>query len=92
MKTATTYIKIVSDFFNKTAQDVMKTYFPNAYRDDENAVKAKYAIELFNNGVLEYSNLIDRISKATGDTKENIHTLVSKHIETFGDFEYNPNI
>lgn len=86
-------IVTVNDFFNKFAQDIMKTHFPTVkfYRDDENAVKAKYAIELFSNGCLEYSKLIERVSKATGETKENIHTIASKYIESFGDFEYNPS-
>lgn len=85
-------MKIVQDFFNKTAQEVMKTYFPSVkfYRDDENAVKAKYAIELFNNGCLEYTALIARISTATGAEREDIHKLVSKHIEDFEGFEYDP--
>ena len=85
-------MKIVSDFFNKLCGELGKKYFPDVkyYRDNDNATKVHYAAELFNNGCLTYPKLIQRLSVACGDTKENIHNIVSKHIESFGDFEYSP--
>jgi hypothetical protein len=83
---------IVPDFFNKLCGEIDKTYFPEVeyYRDDERTEKVHYTVELFNNGVIGYTQLIDTLSSATKDTKENIHNIVSKYIESFGDFTYNP--
>lgn len=86
-------MKIVQDFFNKLVKELDGKYFPEVkyYRDNENTTKIHHTVELFNNGCLTYSKLIDTISKACSDTKENIHAIVSKHIEDFGGFEYKPN-
>jgi len=75
-------MKIVSDFFNKLASEIDKTYFPNVkyYRDDKNCTKVHYAIELFNNGCLTYQKLIKKLSLACKDTETNIETIVSKYI------------
>ncbi len=83
-------IKIVSDFFNKVAKDLDGKYFPNVkyYRDDKNCTDVHYALELFNNGVLGYDNLIKKLSKSCGDTKQNIHSIVNKYIQDFGDFKF----
>ncbi|MEK6829791.1 MAG: hypothetical protein AABY15_06755 [Nanoarchaeota archaeon] len=85
-------IKIVTDFFNKTASELDKTYFPDVkyYRDNKNTTEIHYSLELFNNGCLTYTKLINRLSKACNETKENIHKIVSKYIETFGDYKYRP--
>ena len=84
-------MKKVQDFFNKFVKDIDKAYFPDVkyYMDNENTAKVHRTAELFNNGVLGYSDLIERISKATGDTKKNIHEIASKYIEDFGDYTYN---
>jgi len=83
-------MKTTSDFFNKVCQEIDKKYFPEVkyYRDNEQNVKVHYAVELFNNGCLGYSELIKRISTATKETRHNIHNLVSKFITDFEDFEY----
>jgi hypothetical protein len=82
--------KIKDDFFNKLASDIDKKYFPDVkyYRDDKDDTAVHYAIELFNNGVSGYDTLINKLSKHCKDTKENIHKIVSKYIEDFGDYEY----
>ena len=85
-------MKIVTDFFNKLCGELDKKYFPEVkyYRDNENTTKIHQTAELFNNGCLTYPKLIERLSKACNDSKENIHKIVSNHIESFGDFEYKP--
>lgn len=93
MKTKnTTSIQTVTDFFNKLVSELDKVYFPGVkyYRDSKEDTEVHYAVELFNNGVLTYTKLIERLAKSCKDTKENIHKIVSKHIENFGDFEYKP--
>lgn len=92
MKKTVKPIKIVSDFFNKLTKDIDTKYFPDVkyYRDNKNTTDIHYTTELFNNGCLTYVKLIDRLAKSCNDTKENIHAIVSKHIEDFGDFTYNP--
>ena len=83
-------IKTVGDFFNKLAKEIDKNYFPDVkyYGDNKDDSAVHYAIELFNNGVSTYDALINKLSKHCKDTKDNIHKIVSKHIEDFGDFKY----
>ena len=85
-------IKIKANFFNRLAQELDKTYFPEVkyYMDNKNTTVIHQKVELFNNGCLTYDKLINFISKACSDTKENIHAIVSKYIEDFGGFEYKP--
>lgn len=87
-----TNIKLCNDFYNKVATELHDKYFPTVkyYRDDKNETKARYALELFNNGVLTYSKLIKRISDSCSDTQENIHEIVSKYVEDFAGFEFKP--
>ena len=75
-------MEIVSDFFNKVATELDKAYFPEVkyYRDNKKTEKIHYYLELFNNGCLRYKTLINRISIATGDTKEKIDSIISKFI------------
>lgn len=77
-------IHIVDDFFNKLVTDLDKNY------NTRDNMKVGYACECFNNGVLTYSKLIDKLTIECKDTHENIHTLVSKYIIDFGSYEYNP--
>lgn len=84
----------VDNFFNVLASDLKMKYFPSVkyYRDDSDCTKVHYTIELFNNGVLGYSEMIKRLSKSCKDTPKNIHEIVSKYIQDFGSYEYNtPN-
>ena len=78
----------VTDFFNKLAKDIDKTYFPTVkyYRDDKQCEKVHYAIERFNNGCLSYNKLIEEISKACNEEKRYINLIVSKYVEDFGEF------
>ena len=73
---------LVNDFFNKLAIEIDKTYFPNVsyYRDNKDNADAHYTIELFNNGCLTYTKLIDKLSKSCKDSKENIKTIVEKYV------------
>lgn len=84
-------IILVEDFFNKTAQEIDKTYFPHLkyYRDDQNDADVHYALECFNNGGHSYDLLIQKLAKSCNDSKENIHAIVSKYIKDFGDYAYN---
>lgn len=76
-------IKTVENFFNKVVQEIDKTYFPNVkyYMDNKHTAEIHRATELFNNGCLDYTELINRLSDATGDSKENIHNIVCKYVE-----------
>jgi len=83
-------MKIVPDFFNKLVSELDKKYFPDVkyYMDNKKTAQIHRTVELFNNGVLSYENLIKRISDNCSDTKENIHKIVSKYIADFDGFEY----
>ena len=84
-------IIIVDNLFNGLASDLKRKYFPSVkyYRDDSDCTNVHYTVELFNNGVLEYSEMIKRLSKSCKDTPKNIHEIVSKYILDFGDYVYN---
>jgi hypothetical protein len=81
-----------TDFFNKVATEIDKTYFPNVkyYRDDENCTKVHYSLELFNNGCLTYRQLIGRLAKSCNETTENIHKIVENYVVSFGSYQYKP--
>lgn len=83
---------IIEDFFNKLAGELDKKYFPEVkyYHDNKNTQKIHYSVELFNNGCLTYDQLIIRLSKACKETKQEIHTIVSKYIKDFEGYEYKP--
>lgn len=76
------------DFF-KVCSVLDKKYFPDVkyYRDDKNNADVHYAVELFNNGALTYKKLITRLAKNCKDTEKNIHKIVKKYIDDFGDFD-----
>ncbi len=76
-------MKIVNDFFNKACSDIDKKYFPDVkyYRDTKETAAIHYAVELFNNGVIGYNELLDKVSLACKVTHEEIYTILSKHIE-----------
>lgn len=84
-------MKKTENFFNKLAKELDKQYFPNVkyYGENKNCADTHHTIELFNNGVLTYDNLIKRLSKSCKDTKENIHNTVKKYIADFEDYSYN---
>lgn len=73
---------IITDFFNKTASDIDKKYFPDVkyYRDNKDCEAVHYALELFNNGCLTYKKLLTKLAKSCNDTVENIKTIVDKYI------------
>ena len=83
-------MKIVSNFFNKLAQDIDKKYFPTVkyYRDDKDCTAVHYSIELFNNGALTYPKLIKRLAKSCKDTESNIHAIVKNYIEDFEGYKF----
>lgn len=92
MKNTKKGIQLVSDFFNKVCQELGKKYFPEVkyYRDDDNCAAVHYHLENFTNGVFGYNLLIEFLAKACNDSKANIHTLVSKHIQDFDGYVYDP--
>lgn len=81
------------NFFNNVATKIDATFFPDVkyYRDCENCTKVHYALELFNNGALNYRKLIGRISKATNQKSKVIHDLISVEIISFGSYKYTPS-
>lgn len=58
------------------------------YRDDKDSTDVHYTVELYNNGVLTYDKLIQRLSKSCNDKPEKIHNIVKKYIDDFGDYKY----
>jgi len=85
-------MKLVIDFHNKVCQKIDKKYFPEVkfYHDNIHTQKIQYAIECFSNGVLTYSKLINQLSKHTSDTKDNIHSIVSKYVADWEGYTYKP--
>ena len=80
------------DFFNKVATDIREHFFPEVkyYRDDKNCEAASYAIELFNNGCLNYRTFIGTLAKHCKSNNATIHNIVEKHIVSFGQYQYKP--
>lgn len=85
-------IHTVNDFFNKAATDIRERLFPDVkyYRDSEPCTAATYAIELFNNGCINYRQLIGRLSKHCKVKPGKIHAIIEKHIVSFGADAYKP--
>jgi len=83
-------MKIVNDFFNKACSDIDKKYFPDVkyYGDKKETTDIHYAVELFNNGVIGYNELLDKVSLACKVSHEEIHNIISKHVESFGNLEF----
>ena len=86
-------IYTVENFFNKAAKDIRAAYFPDenhGYTHNERYHAVSYTIELFNNGCLSYPKFIGKLAKNCNDTRYNIHSLIEKHIVSFGSYEYKP--
>lgn len=75
-------MKIVDNFFNKLVSELDAKYYPHVkyYRDNIYTTKIHHTVELFNNGVLTYDNLINKLCSSCNETKENITTIVNKYI------------
>lgn len=84
-------MELTQDFFNKVCKDIDKKYFPSVkyYRDNKNCTKVHYAVELFNNGMITYTNLILKLSKACKATELDLHYIVMSYVKKF-DFKYKP--
>jgi len=78
----TTQIKTVDDMFNKVTKHIDSIYFPELkyYRENDNCANVHYICELFNNGCLTYTKLIEKLSKFCNDTNENIEKIVSEYV------------
>lgn len=79
------------DFFNQLSNEIKSTFFIDANDTNLTGVlfyKAKYHIELFNNGCLNYRVFIGRLSKACGSTNFEINKIVEKYILSFGSYTY----
>lgn len=85
-------MKTTNDFFNKVCKEIGQTYFPEVkyYRDNNNLTKIHYAVELFNNGVITYRVLIQRLSTNTKQPIRKIHETISKYIDDFEGYKYQP--
>ncbi len=80
------------DFYNSVQSDIKERYFkeePN-YSHNEKYNAAKYTIELFNNGCLNYRAFIGRLAKYCGSNNATIHNIVEKYILSFGAYQYKP--
>lgn len=82
--------KTSDDFFNKVCKEIDGKYFPDVkyYGDNKNTTDIHRTVELFNNGVLSYAKLIQRLAKSCNDSNENIHNIIKKYIVDFGGYEY----
>jgi hypothetical protein len=81
------------NFFNNVATEIRSIYFANEnHGTTQNPAyhKASNAMELFNNGCLTYRQLIGRLAKTCNETTSKIHSIVEKHIISFGEYTYNP--
>ena len=76
-------MKTVDNFYNKVAKDIMEKYFPTIkwHRDNFASQKAMYQLELFNNGCLNYTKLVKKLSKYCMTTKEEIEQILTKYIK-----------
>ena len=85
-------IHIVNDFYNKAANDIKTRFFESAILPQNNPdyQKAKYSIELFNNGCLTYRAFIGRLAKSCKSNNATIHNIIEKHITSFGEYQYKP--
>jgi hypothetical protein len=85
-------IHTCEDFYNKVSGEIRAAYFAEVkyYRDNDSCAKAIYALELFNNGCLNYRKLVGRLAKACNATTAAIHNLVSKYVVSFGQYQYKP--
>lgn len=85
-------IHTTNDFYNKAATSIKIGYFSGETTlPYEHYIKAKYQLELFNNGCLTYRKLIGRLSKICNDTTNNVNNLIEKHVISFGSYKYKPS-
>jgi flagellar basal body rod protein FlgF len=76
-------IKLVDDFFNKAAKRIDSIFYPTVkyYGDNKQTIKIHRTFELFSNGCLGYSKMIERIAKACSITPEVIELLLQEYIK-----------
>ena len=74
---------ITTNFYNKLKNEIGATYFPSVryYRDDINYTKAAYAIELFNNGVINYMTLVKRLQKSCKAERIAIERIINLYLD-----------
>ena len=67
--------------YNGLVTELDNTYFPQVkyYRDNKHTQKIHYSCELFNNGCLSLSKLIDTLAKETKETAEKIEKIILKY-------------
>ena len=67
--------------YNGLVTELNNTYFPQIkyYRDNKHTQKINYSCELFNNGCLSLSKLIDTLVKETKETAEKIEKIILKY-------------
>lgn len=87
-------IHTVDNFYNKLAEEIREIYFSGKTvheTHDANHRAANYAIELFNNGCLTYRQLVGRLAKSCNATTAEVHSVVERHIVSFGSYRYKPS-
>lgn len=85
-------IHLQNDFFNKAAEKIKAAYFPTVKHgldDNPKYYQARYTIECFSNGVLNYTKLIQKLAKICKDEPLNIHNICKEFVISFEDFEPN---
>jgi hypothetical protein len=86
-------IHTTPDFFNKVAIEMRSTYFPteiHGITENKDYHKTTRTLELFNNGCINYRQLIGRLAKSCNDTTSKINSIVEKYIVSFGNYQYKP--
>ena len=81
------------DFFNLAIVELRNKYFQSENHrttENQNYHKTTQIVESFNNGCLTYAEIIFRLSKSCNDSTKNIHSLIEKHIVSFGSYKYTP--
>lgn len=83
-------MKLTENFFNKAAEYI-RPFFSDS--NDEKYQKAKYELELFNNGCSDYNTLIKKLTLYCGTTQANIHSGIYMHglVEDWEGFEFTPD-
>jgi hypothetical protein len=76
---------LVDDFYNKFVTELKRIYFPNdnhGLSENKNYRGALYTVELFSNGCMTYNTLLNKLSKYCGRSKTEIHSILSKYINS----------
>ena len=86
-------IHTADDFYNKVVTDLTTQYFPGSLNEIYSNTEyqaMKYTVELFNNGCINYRQLVGRTAKHCKSSTKDIHTIIEKYVISFGEYKYKP--